>query len=166
MMRKNGLTAVILLVALGLMISGKMVFAKGVTIQDLGTLGGTSSLASAVNDRGQVVGFTYLPNDTEVHAFSWTQAGGMVDLGTLGGYSSQAIAVNDSGQIVGWAFTADGTTHAFSWTQAGGMVNLGSLGGTYSGANAVNASGQIVGGASAADGASRAVLWQAPQSTN
>ncbi len=115
MMRKNGLTAVILLVALGLMISGKMVFAKGVTIQDLGTLGGTSSLASAVNDRGQVVGFTYLPNDTEVHAFSWTQAGGMVDLGTPGGHSSQAIAVNDSGQIVGWAFTADGASRAVLW---------------------------------------------------
>lgn len=115
MMRKNGLTAVILLVALGLMISGKMVFAKGVTIQDLGTLGGTSSLASAVNDRGQVVGFTYLPNDTEVHAFSWTQAGGMVDLGTLGGTGSQANAVNASGQIIGWAFTADGASRAVLW---------------------------------------------------
>src|SRR4051794_12756852 len=48
---------------------------------DLGTLGGSSAGSSAVNDAGQVVG----QSDTsagELHAFSWTQAGGMIDLGT------------------------------------------------------------------------------------
>ena len=49
MMRQNGLTAVILLlVALGLTISGRVVFSKGVTIQDLGTLGGRGCKANAV----------------------------------------------------------------------------------------------------------------------
>ena len=46
---------------------------------DLGTLGGTYSAATALNDGGQVVGISddrRWPN----HAFSWTQAGGMVDL--------------------------------------------------------------------------------------
>ena len=118
-MRKNGLTAVILLVTLlvtlGLTISVKIVFATGVTIQDLGTLGGTSSFSSAVNNGGQVVGFTYLPDDTKVHAFSWTPAGGMTDLGTLGGTYSGANAVNASGQIVGGSSAADGTSHAVLW---------------------------------------------------
>jgi probable HAF family extracellular repeat protein len=72
-----------------------------------------------------------------VHAFSWTQAGGMIDLGTLGGPSSQAWGV-DNGQVVG------DSDHAFSWTQAGGMIDLGTLGGPVSVARGVS-SGQVVG---------------------
>jgi probable HAF family extracellular repeat protein len=56
---------------------------------DLGTLGGTDSAALAVNDAGQVVGESMPRGDATVHAFSWTQAAGMVDLGTLGGSSSR-----------------------------------------------------------------------------
>ena len=78
------------------------------------------------------------------HAFSWTQAGGMVDLGALGGTSSHASAVSN-GQVVGYAF-AGGAQHAFSWTQGGGMVDLGTLGGTSSQASAVS-NGQVVGNA-------------------
>ena len=51
---------------------------------DLGTLGGASSGAEAVNDSGQVVGGSQTASGAN-HAFLWTQAGGMVDLGTLGG---------------------------------------------------------------------------------
>ena len=60
------------------------------------------SSARAVNDAGQVVGYSASASG-ESHAFSWTQAGGMVDLGTLGGRSSNAFAVNDAGQVVGTA---------------------------------------------------------------
>jgi hypothetical protein len=42
---------------------------------DLGTLGGTFVEAIAVNDRGQVVGYSYLPEDITAHPFSWTEAG-------------------------------------------------------------------------------------------
>ena len=55
---------------------------------DLGTLGGDSSQAFAVNDAGQVVGCSETALG-ESHAFSWTQAGGMVDLGSLGGTLQQ-----------------------------------------------------------------------------
>ena len=54
-----------------------------------------------MNDGGQVVGISTTAGNAATHAFSWTQAGGMVDLGTLGGSYSYAIAVNDSGQVVG-----------------------------------------------------------------
>jgi len=86
---------------------------------DLGTLpGGTNSRATAV-DNGQVVGYAMTAGAEFVeHAFSWTQAGGMVDLG-----EGEAIAVSN-GQVVG--YNAGG--HAFSWTQEGGMVDLGTLG--------------------------------------
>ena len=49
---------------------------------DLGTLGGITSHAVAVNESGEVVGDSAIAGDTATHAFSWTAAGGMVDLGT------------------------------------------------------------------------------------
>jgi probable HAF family extracellular repeat protein len=111
---------------------------------DLGTLGGSYSYAAAVNDHGQVVGYSGLANGTN-HAFSWTAAGGMVDLGTLGGSSSYALAVDENGKVVGGSdLTGNRSSHAFSWTAAGGMRDLGTLG-RYSLAIALNGSGQVTG---------------------
>ena len=56
---------------------------------DLGTLGGADSSAVAVNDSGEVVGWSDTPAGDQ-HAFSWTASGGMVDLGTLPGYAGSA----------------------------------------------------------------------------
>jgi probable HAF family extracellular repeat protein len=82
---------------------------------DLGTLGGTQSIALAVNASGQVVGQSTTAGDTEQHAFSWTQSGGMIDLGTLGGAFSVAWAVNASGQVAGDSTTGSGEFHAVLW---------------------------------------------------
>src|SRR5882724_8271426 len=103
---------------------------------DLGTLGGNLSAVAAVNASGLVIG-TSRPSLTlnSHHAFSWTEAGGMVDiLGPMGGLFSSAIAVNDQGQVVGIS-----GFDAFSWTAAGGMITLGTLGGIESVARDVNA---------------------------
>jgi probable HAF family extracellular repeat protein len=98
---------------------------------DLGTLGGTSSTVGvtdttrgpdgAINASGQVVGQSRTAGDSEWHAYSWTQSGGMVDLGTLGGTVSGATLVNASGQVAGGSLTAgNAESHAFSWTPSGG----------------------------------------------
>lgn len=55
---------------------------------DLGVLGGNNSFAQAINDRGQVVGFSDAA-DFYTHAFVW-ESGVMNDLGTLGGHVSFA----------------------------------------------------------------------------
>lgn len=69
---------------------------------DLGTLGGSESVAEETNDAQQVVGSSQITNDVAVHAFVWTAAGGMQDLGTLSGASdSRAHSINALGQIVG-----------------------------------------------------------------
>jgi probable HAF family extracellular repeat protein len=81
---------------------------RGTPAIDLGTLGGKVSTAFAINDHGQVVGWS-LTADDEQHAFSWTAAGDMVDLGTLGGSSSEAFAVNSSGLVVGFSSSSSRT---------------------------------------------------------
>src|SRR5437899_360015 len=89
-------------------------------ITDLGTLGRRyrDSGASAINERGQVVGDSATASGKQ-HAFLW-QNGKMTDLGTLGrAYTdSGAVAINDRGQVVGTSFTATVTQtgkhgHAF-----------------------------------------------------
>lgn len=122
---------------------------------DLGTIGGTSSGAVAVNENGQVVGASSTADGSE-HAFSWTQAGGLVDLGTLGGRFSVARAVNDAGLVVGSSTTADGQTHGFAWTAADGMVDLGAEADVPL---AVNDHGQVVGFTSHLDAAGVAFSW-------
>jgi probable HAF family extracellular repeat protein len=91
-------------------------------------------------------------SDGSSHAFSWTEAGGMVDLGTLGGTSSSATKVNAKGQVIGFGYLSgeplpQGNRHAFSWTQTGGIVDLVGLAGSSrsSVARGVNTSGQVVG---------------------
>jgi probable HAF family extracellular repeat protein len=84
--------------------------------QDLGTLGGTSSVAIAISDdlTPRVVGRA----DTRrgQHAFVWTQSEGMKDLGLPKGRSfGQAWDINSSGWIVGETSTPSGRTVATLW---------------------------------------------------
>lgn len=71
------------------------------SIVDLGTLGGVGyeyigSEATGVNDSGQVVGSSYVPDGT-FYGFLYS-GGTMSDLGTLpGGSESVATGINDSG---------------------------------------------------------------------
>lgn len=114
----------------------------GVT-QDLGTLGGPSSVAYALNEAGQVVGSADLAGGSP-RAFLWQQ-GLMRDLGTLGGDSSVAYDINEAGQVVGSSTLASGARHAFLW-ENGVMRDLGTLPRqNISAARAINDSGQVVG---------------------
>ena len=63
---------------------------------DLGTLGGESSAASAINASGAVTGWS----DTAAGPveFLWTRRNGMIDLGNLGGNDTFATAIIDRGQ--------------------------------------------------------------------
>lgn len=76
------------------------------TITDLGTLSGDSR-ANAINDMGQVVGYSYLASG-DYHAFRWDPnevngtTGVMVDLGVLDGdVRSVANGINNSGYVCG-----------------------------------------------------------------
>lgn len=94
---------------------------------DLGNLGGkTNIVASDINNRGQVIGYSNVANDLTHHAFLW-QAGVMMDLGTLAGdSSSDASDLNELGQVVGASQDASGNPRAFLW-QHGTMTDLNEL---------------------------------------
>ncbi|MCX7745792.1 MAG: hypothetical protein N2645_02725 [Clostridia bacterium] len=128
-------------------------------MKDLGTLGGSSSYAHSVNERGQIVGYSFVSGD-QTHAFL-SENGTMKGLGTLGGSSSYADSINENGQIVGAsALTGDTLSHAFLW-ENGAMKDLGTLGGSSSAAYGINDKGQIVGTSDLAqDGQKHAFLWE------
>jgi probable HAF family extracellular repeat protein len=77
------------------------IWSSATGMQDIGTLGGDSSYATGINDRGQVVGWSYLADNTTSHGFIWTLVGGMVDLGKPNGPWSQAFAINSAGELTG-----------------------------------------------------------------
>ena len=99
-------------------------------MSDLGTLPGDfGSLASAINDQGQVVG-TSFDASGNLRGFIW-QNGTMTDLNTLSAAGSplfllQATGINSRGQIVGQALqTSSGEMHAFLATPEDGDVASG-----------------------------------------
>jgi probable HAF family extracellular repeat protein len=124
-------------------------------MQNLGYLTGpnhlldNSSYGRGINNRSQVVGYSYLSYSIEnlvQHAFFYSD-GVMQDLGTLAGSTgsfSQADAINDRDEIVGVSITASGTRHAFLYKN-GSMQDIDGSGNQFSQANAINKSGKIVG---------------------
>lgn len=123
------------------------VYTDGAGFTPLGTLGGLSSRAVAMNASGQVAGYS-TGLDGAVRAFRLTPGEGMVDLGPLGIAAppwSWASGMNDHGQVVGWGYSTGGAVHAFRYTDGVGMQDLGDLGGGYSQALAINNAGAVVG---------------------
>jgi len=92
-------------------------------VTDLGTLGGTSSSGEAINNSGQVTGWSY-PSSGPQHAFLYSN-GHMTDLGTLGGSYTVGYGINGRGQVTGASYTPDGYD-AFLYSN-GQMIDLGIL---------------------------------------
>ena len=105
------------------------------TMTDLGSLGGASNNSGAEGvsrDGNVVVGSSVLVDGTTIHAFRWTQSGGMADMGTLSGATNSAALATDSDGSIVVGTSVQGTTGsaigtAFRWTQATGMQNLSTL---------------------------------------
>jgi probable HAF family extracellular repeat protein len=125
-----------------LLVLGSPVFAYREVI-DLGTLGGTESRASSINDSGQIVGYaTNSSGYKRACLFDSTGGGANTDLGTLGGNESRAYSINDNGQVAGYAYNSSGTQTACRFDSISGGANK-NLGGFT--AYSINNGGSIVG---------------------
>ena len=143
------------------------------TLYDLGTLGGTYSQGTGINDGGQLTGYADLTGDQESRAIMWkpttpgSASGTMYDLGSLGGSHSFGWDINATGQVTGDSSTTDNvSTHAMLWKPTspngtvGTMHDLGTLGGTMSGGEGINNDGQVAGFSQTTnDEADHAFLW-------
>jgi probable HAF family extracellular repeat protein len=135
-------------------------------MQDLGTLGGTDAFAVAINDQGQVLGWSYINSAPSpicaassslffspaaavltTSSFIWDKKNGMRDLGSLGGTCTLADDLNDHGQIVGGSsLTGDPLFHPFVWEAATGVTDLlGASNGNSGNAFSISSSGVVVG---------------------
>src|ERR1700760_785549 len=130
------------------------------TIEDIGSLGGQATAATAINNADQIVGYSADSNNN-VLAFLYAQNQGITSLGTLtGGSNSEAFAINVSGQIVGDSPT-EGDTHRPALFGGDGVQDLGVStkdSDTLKTAYGVNAIGQIGGRYDLDDGSTHAFL--------
>ena len=134
----------------------------------LGTLGGDSSDALAINASGAIVGQSHLPGNQTWRGCVWIN-GVAHDLGTVAGGNtakSSAADINDHGQIVGISDVAGGQPHACLFQiDASGQVtqrtDLGLLGGQDSAACGINNLGVVVGISNG-----RAFVWRAGAMTD
>lgn len=155
-----------------ILLGGTALWQKG-KVTDLGTLGGEQREAVAINDRGQVVGWSATKRNDSLgrpvkHAFLW-QTGKMIDLNPPGLLRSRAVAINESGQVLIQTFRESGCldydtcvgedptpTDVRGWLWAGGkFTKLGTLDGSSVTADALNDNGEAIG-----HSRYHAVLWR------
>ncbi len=118
--------------------------------------GDPDSAATAINDKGQVVGISGLCSNavggaSAKHALLW-ENGVPTDLGNIGGGAwNTPIAINNHGQVVGFANTSGDengapSPSAFIWSKATGIQELPALGEDSNAiAYDINEKGQAVG---------------------
>jgi len=136
----------------------------------LPTVGGNNGQASAINNKGQVVGYA------ENGVVDPTCPPGMIDLPVLwqkvkGKAQAQplptidkdpdgvAYGINNQGQAVGFSGTCTAVNHGVVW-ENNIATSLPTLGNPYAVGYAINDRGQIVGQAINSDGTPLGALWQ------
>lgn len=127
----------------GKQIPGELIAVRGYTLRDLGTLGGRSSWAVAINGNGLVVGRAMTVRG-EVQACVFRTRAEKVGA-EPGGLYGAAQDINDGGQVVG-LLDQSGSGDAQAFVLTGGKVqSLSSLGSQRSEAYGINRRGQVVG---------------------
>lgn len=146
---------------------GSFIWEKETGMRDLGSLGaGTCTLASDLNNRGQIVGYAVKENFSR--AFVWDHGSIRELSGSIGGDCTGAFVLNDAGEAAGFGCVKGNFFfHATFWSKAGQITDLGTVGGDpCSSAKAINARGQVVGDSISLAScnsnleATRAFLWE------
>lgn len=117
------------------------------TVEDLGTLGGSYSVATGINADGQVVGYATLPSGL-IHAFRtgpYGPNGPLTDLAPGSPDEIVAWDVNDAGQIAGYRRPASGPQTAIRIEPDGVIRPLTTVAQAPAQGLAINNAGQVAG---------------------
>lgn len=120
--------------------------------------GDSASIAFAVNNPGQAVGFS--SGRGGEHAVIWAADGTVTALPGVSSVTNRALGINDRGVVVGVTDIGVGR-RAIQWSPGGAAQELPILRGhTTSEAMGVNSRGDVVGYSADPIGTRRATLWQ------
>jgi probable HAF family extracellular repeat protein len=122
----------------------------GAGLKDIGTLGGTYSEGTSINNRGEIAGISTVANGA-THLFLYTQ-GHMHDLGTAAGQTFASAALNDRREILASTASSGGVGASYLYRNHT-FFKLPFPG------SGINNSTEIVGTKPAATAVSRAYLY-------
>jgi probable HAF family extracellular repeat protein len=131
----------LIVLALGGICAGQRTY----TITDLGTLGGATSGGGAINNLGQVTGYSENAAG-EQRAFIYDSVRGMVEIGNLGANRSLGTGINSRGQVAAIDLTAAPTAVVgVLYTAPNQVIRLLPPSVTQSESRAINNPGQVAG---------------------
>ena len=133
-------------------------------LQDLGTLGGHTAVATACSDDGSVVVGLATDSSATLRAFRWDELSGMQAL-PIAGSEVGAVDISADGTVIVGTSSVGSYPNVvremWRWTQAGGVQFLGGFQGNNTVTHGISADGSAIVG-SAIDGFSRNLIrWTA-----
>ena len=125
---------------------------QGSGLVDIGTLGGTYSEGTAINDQNEIAGVSSVAGSSLNHVFLYAQ-GHMSDLGAVAGESFVNALINNRGEIVGTATNSAAVESSFIY-RGHSFDKILLI------ADSLNNKGEIAGGKTVANGSSQAFLYR------
>jgi probable HAF family extracellular repeat protein len=163
-MRRKGRRALLVLKSIGLVCT-MACLASAATAQNryqitrIPTPSGTNGVALGLNNRGEVVGYSFQGDDYQAFRYSYPNKS-MTDVGSLGGKLNAACAINDASQVTGYSQDGNGNLLAFIFSPNAQIASLGTLdGASTSEAFGINNSGAVVGDSQSGNQNHRPVLF-------
>src|SRR5215472_15977163 len=120
---------------------------------------GANSAALGINNKGEVVGYSFQGEDYQTFLYSSSEQS-LTDVGSFGGNINAACAINDAGQVTGYSQDGHGNLLAFAYSRKQPIASLGTLeGASTSEAFGINNSGSVVGDSQGGNQKHRPVLF-------
>ncbi len=123
------------------------------------TAQGANSSALGINNKGEIVGYSFQGEDYQAFLYSSSDQS-LTDVGSLGGKINAACAISDAGQVTGYSQDGNGNLLAFVFSRKQPIASLGTLdGASTSEAFGISNSGAVVGDSQSGNQNHRPVLF-------
>src|SRR5580692_6680271 len=87
------------------------------------TAQGADSVALGINNKEEVVGYSFRGDDYRAFLYSSSDQS-LTDVGSLGGKINAACAINDAGQVTGYSQDGNGNLLAYIFSPAQSIASL------------------------------------------